>query len=62
MVTSCTENPVETGCDTFLVANHSGKANPAQTDPAVSHAALPPVLRGDDPGGPGQGVGPAPLP
>lgn len=48
--------------DTFLVANHSGKANPAQTDPEIGHAALPPVLRGDDPGGPGRGVDAAPLP
>ena len=39
--------------DTFLVANHSGKANPAQGEPAV----LPPVLAGSDPGGDGHGVG-----
>lgn len=47
--------------DTFLVANHSGKENPAQTDPILGHAALPPVLRGNDPGGPGRGVDAAPL-
>ena len=39
--------------DVFLVANHSGKANPAQGIPAV----LPPVLDGRDPGGEGKGIG-----
>lgn len=39
--------------DVFLVANHSGKANPAMGEPAV----LPPVLAGRDPGGDGHGVG-----
>jgi len=48
--------------DTFLVANHSFKFNPAQTDPELGHALLPPVLNEDDPGGPDRGVGPAPLP
>jgi hypothetical protein len=39
--------------DVFLVANHSGKANPAQGAPAI----LPPILAGSDPGGDGHGVG-----
>ncbi|HET6380447.1 MAG TPA: hypothetical protein VFH63_05340 [candidate division Zixibacteria bacterium] len=39
--------------DTFLVANHSHKVNPAQGSPAV----LPPVLAERDPGGDGHGVG-----
>ena len=37
--------------DVFLIANHSGKFNPAQGGPAV----LPPVQDGD-PAGPGKGV------
>jgi len=48
--------------DTFLVANHSFKANPAQFDPEIGHMVLPPVLKGQDPGGPNRGVSPAPLP
>ena len=39
--------------DTFLISNHSHKANPAQGVPAV----LPNVLDGRDPGGEGKGVG-----
>ena len=39
--------------DVFLIANHSGKANPAQGEPSV----LPPILAGSDPGGDGHGVG-----
>ena len=39
--------------DTFLISNHSHKANPAQGVPAV----LPNVLNGQDPGGEGRGVG-----
>ena len=39
--------------DIFLVANHSGKLNPAQGAPAI----LPPILDGRDPGGDGHGVG-----
>lgn len=39
--------------DVFLVANHSGKSNPAMGDPAV----LPPIGNGMDPGGDGHGVG-----
>lgn len=39
--------------DTFLVANHSHKVNPAQGVPAV----LPNVLAERDPGGDGRGVG-----
>ncbi len=41
--------------DTFLVANHSFKSNPAQGTPSV----LPPILAGEDPGGPGRGLGEA---
>lgn len=41
--------------DTFLVANHSLKPNPAQGTPSV----LPPILSGEDPGGPGHGLGEA---
>lgn len=48
-----TEDDVQIEDDTFLVANHSGKANPAQGEPAV----LPPVGNGADPGGDGHGVG-----
>jgi hypothetical protein len=44
--------------DTFLVANHSGKLNPGQAD-EEGLSVLPPILRGDDPGGAGNGVGPA---
>jgi hypothetical protein len=39
--------------DIFLIANHSGKPNPAQGAPAI----LPPILDGSDPGGEGHGVG-----
>ena len=39
--------------DVVLIANHSGKANPAQGEPAI----LPPILAGEDPGGDGHGVG-----
>jgi len=39
--------------DVFLIANHSGKANPAQGEPAV----LPAINDGADPGGDGHGVG-----
>jgi hypothetical protein len=39
--------------DIFLVANHSGKLNPAQGAPSI----LPPILAGSDPGGDGHGVG-----
>ena len=39
--------------DVFLVANHSGRANPAQGVPAI----LPQILAGSDPGGDGHGVG-----
>jgi hypothetical protein len=41
--------------DTFIVANHSFKPNPAQGAPSV----LPPILAGKDPGGPGRGLGEA---
>ena len=37
--------------DVFIIANHSGKANPAQGAPAV----LPAIQHGD-PAGPGKGV------
>ena len=39
--------------DTFLISNHSQKANPAQGTPGV----LPNVREGRDPGGAGRGVG-----
>ena len=44
--------------DVFLVANHSGKLNPAQGEPAI----LPPILdfldpEWRDPGGDGHGIG-----
>lgn len=48
-----TEADILLDSDVFLVANHSGKLNPAQGAPAV----LPPVLDGRDPGGDGKGVG-----
>lgn len=48
-----TEGDVQLENDVFLVANHSGKANPAQGIPAV----LPNVEAGRDPGGDGRGVG-----
>ena len=38
--------------DVFVIANHSGKFNPAQGAPAV----LPPINGGNDPAGPGRGV------
>ncbi|NJD26973.1 MAG: hypothetical protein FIA92_01605 [Chloroflexi bacterium] len=48
-----TEGDLQVENDTFLVANHSHKDNPAMGSPAV----LPPVLDGRDPGGDGRGVG-----
>jgi hypothetical protein len=48
-----TEADVLLDNDVFLVANHSGKANPAMGQPAI----LPPILAGGDPGGDGHGVG-----
>lgn len=48
-----TEADIQIEDDTFLIANHSGKANPAQGEPAV----LPPVGEGRDPGGDDRGVG-----
>ena len=48
-----TDGDVQIEDDVFLVANHSGKDNPAQGAPAV----LPPVGNGADPGGDGHGVG-----
>ena len=41
--------------DTFLISNHSGRGNPAQGSPGV----LPNILRGQNPGGDGHGVGSA---
>jgi hypothetical protein len=38
--------------DVFVIANHSGKFNPAQGAPAV----LPNINAGRDPAGPGKGV------
>jgi hypothetical protein len=48
-----TDADIQLDNDVFLVANHSGKANPAQGEPSV----LPPILAGRDPGGDGHGVG-----
>ena len=48
-----TEGDIQVEDDVFLVANHSGKANPAQGEPAV----LPNIGSGADPGGEGHGVG-----
>jgi hypothetical protein len=48
-----TDGDVQIENDVFLVANHSGKANPAQGEPAV----LPQIANGADPGGDGHGVG-----
>ena len=48
-----TAGDVQEEDDVFLIANHSGKANPAQGEPAI----LPPILAGEDPGGDGHGVG-----
>jgi hypothetical protein len=48
-----TDGDLQVEDDIFLIANHSHKANPAQGSPAV----LPNVLRGQDPGGDGRGVG-----
>jgi hypothetical protein len=48
-----TAGDVQVEDDVFLVANHSGNANPAQGSPAI----LPPILAGADPGGDGRGVG-----
>jgi hypothetical protein len=41
--------------DTFLVSNHSHRDNPGQGVPGV----LPNILRGENPGGEGHGVGSA---
>jgi hypothetical protein len=48
-----TDADIQLDNDVFLIANHSGKANPAQGQPSV----LPPILGGSDPGGDGHGVG-----
>ncbi len=48
-----TAGDIQVEDDTFLIANHSHRDNPAQGSPAV----LPPVLDGRDPGGDGRGVG-----
>ena len=42
--------------DVFLVSNHSGRAAPGQSAGPGAPAALPPIIRGDDPGGAGQGL------
>jgi hypothetical protein len=46
-----TDGDAKVGNDVFIIANHSGKLNPAQGAPAV----LPSVQNGD-PAGPGKGV------
>ena len=42
--------------DVFIVSNHSGQAAPGQTEAPGAPGALPPIIRGEDPGGAGQGL------
>jgi hypothetical protein len=42
--------------DVFLVSNHSGQAAPGQTEAEGAPGALPPIIRGQDPGGDGSGL------
>lgn len=42
--------------DVFIVSNHSGRAAPGQTEAPGAPGALPPIIRGQDPGGAGQGL------
>jgi hypothetical protein len=42
--------------DVFLVSNHSGSAAPGQEEAPGAPAALPPIIRGADPGGAGAGL------
>ena len=41
--------------DTYIISLHSGKASPGQDDGGLP--AIPSILRGTDPAGPGKGVG-----
>jgi hypothetical protein len=42
--------------DVFIVSNHSGQAAPGQATAPGAPGALPPIIRGDDPGGAGAGL------
>ena len=42
--------------DVFIVSNHSGQAAPGQSEGPGAPAALPPIIRGEDPGGSGSGL------
>jgi hypothetical protein len=42
--------------DVFIVSNHSGQAAPGQAGAPGEPGALPPILRGADPGGAGAGL------
>jgi hypothetical protein len=42
--------------DVFIVSNHSGSAAPGQFEAAGAPGALPPIIRGEDPGGSGSGL------
>jgi hypothetical protein len=42
--------------DVFIVSNHSGQAAPGQSEGEGAPAALPPIIRGQDPGGEGSGL------
>jgi hypothetical protein len=42
--------------DVFIVSNHSGQASPGQTEAEGAPGALPPIIRGQDPGGEGSGL------
>jgi hypothetical protein len=43
--------------DVFIVSNHSGQAAPGQTEAPGAPGVLPPIIRGQDPGGDGSGLG-----
>jgi hypothetical protein len=42
--------------DVFIVSNHSGQAAPGQATAPGAPGSLPPIIRGDDPGGAGAGL------
>jgi hypothetical protein len=42
--------------DVFIVSNHSGQAAPGQFEAPDAPGALPPIIRGQDPGGAGTGL------
>jgi len=42
--------------DVFVVSNHSGQAAPGQASAPGAPGTLPPIIRGDDPGGAGAGL------